>query len=42
MDDNIQLKATGIIKKFGDDVVLNGIDLSVKRKEHSAPLSQRS
>ena len=33
MDDNIQLKATGIIKKFGDDVVLNGIDLSVKRGE---------
>ena len=33
MDDNIQLKATGIIKKFGDDVVLNGIDLSVKHGE---------
>ena len=33
MYDNIQLKATGIIKKFGDDVVLNGIDLSVKRGE---------
>jgi polar amino acid transport system ATP-binding protein len=33
MEQNIQLQATGIVKSFGDDTVLNGIDLSVKRGE---------
>jgi len=33
MDQNIQLKATGIVKSFGQDTVLNGIDLSVSKGE---------
>lgn len=32
-NENIQLKATGIIKKFGDETVLDGIDLEVRRGE---------
>lgn len=33
MDQNIQLQATGIVKRFGEETVLNGIDLSVKKGE---------
>ena len=33
MDENIQLNARGIVKSFGEETVLNGIDLSVKKGE---------
>lgn len=33
MEKDIQLKAEKIIKKFGDDTILNGIDLEVHKGE---------
>lgn len=30
MEETIQLQVSGLIKKFGEDTVLNGIDLSVR------------
>ena len=31
MEETIQLQVSGLIKKFGEDTVLNGIDLSVRQ-----------
>lgn len=33
MEETIQLQVSGLIKKFGEDTVLNGIDLSVRQGE---------
>ncbi len=33
MDENIQLRAEGLVKAFGSDTVLDGIDFSVRRGE---------
>ncbi|MGN0689773.1 MAG: amino acid ABC transporter ATP-binding protein, partial [Oscillospiraceae bacterium] len=33
MEDNVQLEVTGLVKKFGDDTILDGIDLCVHKGE---------
>ena len=32
-ENNIMLEVTGLKKRFGDDVVLDGVDLNVRRGE---------
>ena len=33
MDERIQLQVSGLVKQFGAETVLNGIDLSVRKGE---------
>lgn len=33
MEENIQLEVQGLVKRFGDETVLNGIDISVRKGE---------
>lgn len=33
MEDNIQLKVRGLVKRFGNDTILNGMDIDVRRGE---------
>ena len=33
MEDTIQLQVSGLVKRFGDETVLDGIDLSIHKGE---------
>ena len=33
MEENIQLQVSGLVKRFGNETVLNGIDLTVHKGE---------
>lgn len=37
MEERIQLQVSGLVKRFGTETVLNGIDLDVHKGERPSP-----